>query len=430
MATSIENISLIDIETIAEHRYPGRAFAVDLKAVEVAAASIVRIGLQQPIVIRNSLDGKLPYEVMVGKKELKAFRSLHLHRWHDLGKESPYYEASTGVTKVPAIVRTMSDREAVLAALSQDGYIASLNWKRETEALLKAFESIDDLTHSELAQVLGIKPSELRDRFRLLSLPKSILRFINQDVLHWRDARQLLAFSHQTHCHEKELTDIAKRLHALTKATWFPGRLTEMSVRRKIWETLFQSNMSGDWQQFGEPMAIYEIVKDTPLFDVAEFKFFHAERLHKIPTSWKKGAGTVVMTCAGKEWLAAQESAKTALGMDEVADDEAADVLAEQAESSVRDEVNEFAVQNEPRDELMGYRVLPPCAEGLPADIDGHWHFEYPDPWGAEGLIYQSPAFIDPADPPPLPSMLDKKQRALSWHEHYRAGDTAKSASA
>ena len=427
MATSIENVLLIDIETIAEHRYPGRAFAVDLKAVEVAAASIVRIGLQQPIVIRNSLDGKLPYEVVVGKKELKAFRSLHLHRWHDLGEESPYYKASTGVTKVPAIVRTMSDREAVLAALSQDGYIASLNWQRETEALLNACESIDDLTDSELAQVLGVNLSELRVRFRLLCLPKSLLRFINKDILDWRDARPLLAFIHQTHCHEKELTDIAKRLHALTKATWFPGRLTEMNLRRKIFEVVFHGNMAGDWQQFGEPMTMCEVIKDTPLFDVAEFKSIHAERLHRLPTPWKKGAGTVLMTCAGKKWLAAQESAKTALGMDEVADDEPADVLAEQAESSARDEVDEFAAQNEPRDELMGYRVLPPCAEGLPADIEGHWHVECPDPWGAEGLIYQSPAFIDLADAPPLPSMLDKEQGALVWHEHLSADDATQS---
>ena len=105
---------------------PRRYF--DPVAQESLEASIEAKGVLQPLVVRPTENGY--FELIAGERRLRAARSL-------------------GLTEVPAVVRSLSDLEAVEVALAENLQREDLNPVEETEGILELLalrlgESVED----------------------------------------------------------------------------------------------------------------------------------------------------------------------------------------------------------------------------------------------------------------------------------------------
>ena len=287
----------------------------------------------------------------------------------------------------------------------------------EAKALKRAVAANKNITSRQLEQTHGISARELQDRLAmLLSFPDRMLQMIDDEVLPWAAARQALVFVGKDHHHSSELAALSRRLGVLANAEYFSGRLTSMNVTRKIYEVIFHGRPAARWQQFDEPIQFGEVVKEAPLFDAAVFKIEHRNTLHRVPKLWRKGK-VRTFTCAGAAWLAEQVKATEMVRIEPPAHEEES-VSAE----AIEDLVDCTDASDREETFITPIRPLRRCSEGLPNDFEDHWHIQWPDEWGSEDWINESPAFLESA----LEEMAAfQKEHNLTnwwlvWHEYTR----------
>jgi ParB family chromosome partitioning protein len=149
-------------------RQPRHVF--DEEAMEELKASIVEVGLLQPIVVREIGGGR--YELVMGERRWRAAQ--------DLGRET-----------IPAIVRDTRDDAMLRDALLENIHRANLNPLEEAAAyqqLLNEFGA----THDELAKRIGRSRPQISNTIRLLNLPAPVQRRVAAGVLSAGHARALL----------------------------------------------------------------------------------------------------------------------------------------------------------------------------------------------------------------------------------------------
>lgn len=152
---------------------PRKSF--DPAEIASLAESIRENGLIQPIAVRKIASD---YELIVGERRLRA-------------------AASIGEKQIAAIVYELSDREAALWALTE-------NLQRSDLDLFEAAEGISELIgiwgvrQEEAARKLGLAPSTLSNKLRLLRLPEGVKAKIRAGGLTERHARALLRLPDET----------------------------------------------------------------------------------------------------------------------------------------------------------------------------------------------------------------------------------------
>lgn len=136
-------------------------------------SSIRTNGLLQPILVRPRPGGV--YELVAGERRFRAIQSL-------------------GWTEVPAVVRDVDDQELLVLALVE-------NLQREALSPLEEAEGyrvlIDDhgLSQGQAAKAVGKSRSAVANTLRLLGLPASIRRLVENGDLSAGHARALLSVS-------------------------------------------------------------------------------------------------------------------------------------------------------------------------------------------------------------------------------------------
>lgn len=152
---------------------PRKSF--DPAEIASLAESIRENGLIQPIAVRRTASD---YELIVGERRLRA-------------------AASIGEKQIAAIVYDLSDREAALWALTE-------NLQRSDLDLFETAEGISELIaiwgvrQEEAARKLGLAPSTLSNKLRLLRLPEGVKAKIRSGGLTERHARALLRIPDET----------------------------------------------------------------------------------------------------------------------------------------------------------------------------------------------------------------------------------------
>ena len=107
--------------------------------LEELAASIRSNGVIQPIVVRRLGIGEPPvYEIVAGERRWQAAKLA-------------------GLAEIPAVVRTLSDREAVAVALIENIQREELTPAEEARTLQRLVGEFA-LTHLEVAEVVGSAP--------------------------------------------------------------------------------------------------------------------------------------------------------------------------------------------------------------------------------------------------------------------------------
>lgn len=168
----MENAILnVNIDLIIPNRFQPR-LVFDEKALNELADSIKEHGIIEPIIVRQLND---KYEIIAGERRYKA-------------------ACIAGLTKVPVIVRNLSDYKSAQVAVIENVQRRNLNPMEEA----KSYKRILDQglkTQEELAKEIGVSQSTIANKLRLLSLAEPVKQALSENKISERHARALLKLS-------------------------------------------------------------------------------------------------------------------------------------------------------------------------------------------------------------------------------------------
>jgi ParB family chromosome partitioning protein len=161
----------------------------EFRAEELAElqASLEANGLLQPIVVRPSATGT--YELVAGERRLRAATQLG---WSD----------------IPVVVRDVDDRTLLTLALVENLQRTDLNAVEEAEGYQRLIDEFG-LTQQRVAEIVGKDRTTVANTLRVLQLPPTLRRMVEQRDLTLGHARALLAFED-----ERAMTDVAREVVA------------------------------------------------------------------------------------------------------------------------------------------------------------------------------------------------------------------------
>lgn len=139
------------------------------QALKELSDSIKAHGVIQPIIVRKIGD---KYEIIAGERRYKA-------------------SAMAGLTKIPAIIRNLDDKETSKVALLENLQRKDLTAIEEARTYQKILE-LDTMTQEELGRTMGKSQASIANKMRLLSLPDEVQEALLQDKISERHARSLL----------------------------------------------------------------------------------------------------------------------------------------------------------------------------------------------------------------------------------------------
>jgi ParB family chromosome partitioning protein len=139
--------------------------------LEDLTKSIRDKGLLQPLVVRQQGNGE--YEIVAGERRWRAAQRAGIH-------------------EVPVLIRELSDGEALEIALIENIQRADLNALEEARAYQQLMDQFN-YTQQQLADSVGKSRSHIANTIRLLTLPESVRRHIEDGALTAGHARALVA---------------------------------------------------------------------------------------------------------------------------------------------------------------------------------------------------------------------------------------------
>lgn len=136
------------------------------------ADSIAENGLLQPLVVRPRAGGQDEFELVAGERRFRAVQRLS---W----------------TEVPVLIREVDDRMLLVLALVENLQREGLSVLDEAEGF-KALQEKFGLTQAEVARAVGKTRSAVTNTLRLLGLPPSVRRLLEDGKIAMGHARALL----------------------------------------------------------------------------------------------------------------------------------------------------------------------------------------------------------------------------------------------
>ncbi len=196
-------------------RQPRKFF--DSEKIEELAQSIHANGILQPILVRAKGDR---YEIISGERRFRAARIA-------------------GLDRIPAVIRSLADREAHFAAIIENLQREDLNPVEEAQALREVILEYG-LTHDQLAEKLGKSRSAVTNLLRILQLPDDVQLLISDGkispghakiLVGLRDLKEIRRWVKQIVRENLSVYETERQLaHARTDAKAEPGRKGKKSV--------------------------------------------------------------------------------------------------------------------------------------------------------------------------------------------------------
>ena len=163
------SLVMLPVTQIKPGRYQPRQH-IDEQTLEELKQSIKDRGIIQPVVVRPISHGV--YELVAGERRWRAAQGL-------------------GLQEVPAIVRALSDQEALEYSLIENLQRYNLNSIEEAAGFARLMDEFS-YTHEQLAQRLGKDRTTVINTLRLLKLPKEIQAAIRETKITQSHAKALL----------------------------------------------------------------------------------------------------------------------------------------------------------------------------------------------------------------------------------------------
>jgi ParB family chromosome partitioning protein len=159
----------------------------EFRAEELAdlEASLKVNGLLQPITVRPAATGT-GFELIAGERRFRAATRL-------------------GWEKIPALIKEVSNRDALALALVENLQRADLDSVEEADGYQRLMQEFS-ATQQQVADAVGKDRSTVANALRLLQLPGSIRRLLQERKLTPGHARALLSLSS-----ERDMTEMANQ---------------------------------------------------------------------------------------------------------------------------------------------------------------------------------------------------------------------------
>ena len=169
VASERGGLEMLPVASVRPNRYQPREY-FDEEALSSLAESIREVGVLQPILVRPLGDGE--YELVAGERRWRAARRV-------------------GLVTIPALVHATDDSATLEHALVENLHRDDLNALEEAAAYQQLIEDFG-LTHDEVATRVGRSRATVSNTLRLLQLPPSIQRALQERKLTMGHARALL----------------------------------------------------------------------------------------------------------------------------------------------------------------------------------------------------------------------------------------------
>ncbi|MBE6881241.1 MAG: ParB/RepB/Spo0J family partition protein [Ruminococcaceae bacterium] len=187
-----ENISTLKITEIEPNKdQPRKSF--DIESLKTLADSIRQNGIIQPLLVRSMNDGS--YQIVAGERRWRAAKMA-------------------GLTEVPVFVKELTDKQTQQIALIENLQRENLNPIEEALGYKELIEKYD-MTHEDVAKVVGKARASISNALRLLELPEAIKDLVENKDLSAGHAKVLLSVKD-----DKNVVDLA-----------FKAATKEVSVR-------------------------------------------------------------------------------------------------------------------------------------------------------------------------------------------------------
>lgn len=160
----------IAIDKIETSEYQPRTH-FDKKALEELAVSIKEKGIVQPIIVRKNQQNK--FEIIAGERRWRAAQIAGLH-------------------EVPAIIKTLSNKDTLEIAIIENIQREDLNPIEEAEAYQKLMNEFT-LTQQQISEKVGKERATVANCLRLLTLPKSVVEMIKNKEISSGHAKVLMS---------------------------------------------------------------------------------------------------------------------------------------------------------------------------------------------------------------------------------------------
>lgn len=167
-----ESITYLAVELLSNGKYqPRKQF--DESILEELANSIKIQGIIQPLIVRKTTEER--YEIIAGERRWRAAKKA-------------------GLTHVPAIIRNIDDNVALAFSLIENIQRENLNPIEEAFALNRFREEFQ-MTHEDIAQMIGRSRVSITNSLRLLSLEPRVIEMLSEGKIDMGHARALLKLS-------------------------------------------------------------------------------------------------------------------------------------------------------------------------------------------------------------------------------------------
>lgn len=205
-----KTVELIPVDSVVPNRFQPRRFFDEGELCSLGE-SIRENGLIQPISVRKIKGG---FELIAGERRLRACRLI--------GKE-----------KIEALVYEISDEDCAIWALIENLQREGLSPFDEAEAMAKLIAAWD-IPREEAAKRLGLAPSSLSNKLRLLKLPDSVRKIITENSLTERHARELLRLISDSEREEAAKYIAAKGMNVPQTEKYISRLIEEKKPKRKM----------------------------------------------------------------------------------------------------------------------------------------------------------------------------------------------------
>ncbi len=165
-------LKLVPIKSIQPGKHQARR-SINPASIEELAQSIRKQGVLQPIVLREVDINQ--YEILAGER-----------RWHA--------SQQAGLDNIPAIIKNISDEDAMAVGLIENMQRENLNAIEEALGIKRLLEEFS-LTHQEIADALGKSRSAISNLQRLLNLNDDVKTLVENGDIEAGHAKVLLALS-------------------------------------------------------------------------------------------------------------------------------------------------------------------------------------------------------------------------------------------
>ncbi len=170
VGSATSSFVLLGTDQIRPGRFQPRS-AIDNGALDELKASIRRSGIIEPVIVRPLAHGT--YELVAGERRWRAAHAL-------------------GVQEVPAIIRTLSDKEALEFSLVENIQRENLNPVEEAQGYARLLNEFG-YTQDDIATAVGKPRATVANLLRVLTLPEEIRKGLQDATITLGHAKAILA---------------------------------------------------------------------------------------------------------------------------------------------------------------------------------------------------------------------------------------------